>query len=211
MRLRVLPSHPCHRTAFTLVEAVVALTITAIAASAILLGINSSLMTTIDTEEQAMAMGIAQQLLDEVLGSRYSLLSIDANGHVKDTAHDIVLKPSTAKAATGTRELFTDTDDFNGFRHQPPVDTWGVALGTEEIEGRQRHPNFMAPLGMLNRWQEEIRVYYVDEADLTKTLPDGETSDYRAIEVRVSCVDEQGGVRELVRLRQVVAYVPPIP
>jgi len=42
-------------------------------------------------------------------------------------------------------------------------------------------------------------------------LPNGETSDYRAIEVRVSCVDEQGGVRELVRLRQVVAYVPPTP
>jgi type II secretory pathway pseudopilin PulG len=193
--------------AFTLVEAVVAMTITAIAASALLLGVNSSLMTTIDAEEQAIAQGIAQQLLDEALGSRYCLLP-SSSSH--DTAHDVTLKPSETKAAPGTRELFTDTDDFNGFLRQPPVDTWGVELGSEDIDGAQRHPAFRASPSYFDRWREEIRVYYVDGEDLADPLPAGQTSDYRAIEVIVSRVNEQGGVRELARLRQVVTYVPPI-
>lgn len=207
MRPRLLPSHLPPTHGFTLVEAVVAMTITAIAASALLLGVNSALMTTVDVEERLIAMGIAQQLLDEVLGSRYSLLPSSPG---QDTAHDIVLKPSATKAAPGTRELLTDTDDYNGFRKQPPVDTWGVELGKEDIDGKQRHPGFMTSPGYFSRWREEIRVYYVDEADLTKPLPLGDVSDYRAIEVIVSHVNEQGGVRELARLRQVVAYVPPL-
>lgn len=207
MRLHLPPTHRHPPPAFTLVEAVVAMTITAIAASAILLGVHSSLMTTIDAEEQAIAQGIAQQLLDEVLGSRYSLLPSSPS---QDTVHDVVLKPSATKAAPGTRELFTDTDDYNGFLGEPPVDTWGVELGSEDIDGTQRHPSFRASPGYFDRWREEIRVYYVDEADLAEPLPTGQFSDYRAIEVIVSRVNEQGGVRELARLRQVVTYVPPV-
>lgn len=208
MRPRLQPSHLLHSRGFTLVEAVVAMTITAIAASALLLGVNSSLMTTVDAEEQAIAMGIAQQLLDEVLGSRYCLL---ASSPSVDTAHDIVLKPSVAKAAPGTRELLTDTDDFNGFSAQPPVDTWGVQLGQEDVDRALRHPNFMASPRSFSRWREEVRVYYVDEADLTYRLPAGQVSDYRAIEVTISEVNPQGGVRQLANLRQVVVYVPPMP
>lgn len=207
MRLDDLPAPSRRKTAFTLIEAVVAMTITAIAASALLLGVNSSLMNTVEAEEQAIAMGIAQQLLDEVLGSRYCVLPSSPG---QDTAHDIVLKPSETKAAPGTRELLTDTDDYNGFRHQPPVDTWGVELGKEDRDGKQRHPAFMTSPGYLGRWREEIRVYYVDPSDFTKPLPSGQVSDYRAVEAIVSCTTAQGGIRELARLRHVVAYVPPM-
>jgi len=55
--------------AFTLVEALVSITITAIAASVLLLGIESSLRTTDEGLEQTIATGMAQQLLDELVGA----------------------------------------------------------------------------------------------------------------------------------------------
>jgi len=55
--------------AFTLVEALVAISITAIAASVLLLGIHSSLQTTDEALEQTIAVGMAQQVLDQVVGS----------------------------------------------------------------------------------------------------------------------------------------------
>ena len=59
----------CFPVGFTLVEATVALAITAVAASALLLGVTSSLHTTDDCLQQTIAAGLAQQLLDEVLGA----------------------------------------------------------------------------------------------------------------------------------------------
>ena len=56
--------------AFTLVEALVSISITAIAASVLLLGIQSSLRTTDEALEQTIATGMAQQLLDELAGAR---------------------------------------------------------------------------------------------------------------------------------------------
>lgn len=195
---------------FTLVEAVVAMAILAIAASAVLLGIDSAMQTTTDSLEQTVAAGMARQLLHEVAGTRYSVYA-ESFGAVLDTAHDTVLKPSAWKAATGTRERFTDSDDFNGYRSQPPEDTWGVPLGQEDIQGNSRHANFQAPAGSFANWRQEIDVYYVNGSDFTQRLPAGRVSDYRAIEVRIVRADPNRGNRVLATLRQVIAYVPPLP
>jgi hypothetical protein len=53
-------------------------------------------------------------------------------------------------------------------------------------------------------------VYYVSDANLATPLPAGQTSDYRAVEVRVFYNDPQHGSRELVKLRRIVAYVAPL-
>ncbi len=54
---------------FTLVEALVAISITAVAGSVLLLGVNASLQTTDDALRQTIALGLAQRLMNEVAGA----------------------------------------------------------------------------------------------------------------------------------------------
>ncbi len=184
--------------------------ILSMAGAALLLGIDSSLQTTNDCLERTVAAGMARQLLDEVLGARYSDYA-ESGGVVLDTAHDAQPGPTAAEAATGTRELFASIGDFHGFRAQPPVDSWGAVLGQDGGEQRPRHPNFCAPPSMIRPWRQEVDVYYVSENDFSTSLPQGQVSDYRAVEVRIVRVDAERGNRVLASLRQVVAYVPPLP
>ncbi len=194
------PGRPVRARGFTLVEALVAITITAIASSVLLLGFTSAVQTTHEAMQQTIAQGIADQLADEVVGCRYMAIGT--------TPYQITLGPSATERAAGTRELYNDIDDFDGFVAQPPADPWGVELGTDDQSGDERHPAFHLDDGYLDDWREEISVYYVDPTDLTTPLPHGQVSDYRAVEVAVLCDRPEGGTRELARVRRVVAYVP---
>jgi len=180
----------------------VAMTITAVAGSALLLGISSSLQTTNDALEQEIAQGMAQQLMDEVLGARYM-----ATG---DSPYNTHLSRSLFEAGGTGRERYNDIDDYNRLEIQPPEGMWGVELGSDDGEGDLRHPSFRVPSGYFDHWREEIDVYYVSPADPTTRLPLGQVSDYRAVEIRILYVDPERGSRELVRLQRVVAYVPPL-
>ncbi len=184
----------------------VAVTVAAVAGSALLLGVYSSLQTADHALEATVAMGMAQQLMDEVAGARYCDYK-ESDGVLTDVPYNTVLKPSVLDAAPGTRERFTDSDDFNGFQSQPPTDRWGAILGTDDVDGNSRHPNFQAPTIYYNNWRQEIHVYYVDDEDLSQRLPAGQVSDHRAIEVRIVAVNSDGGERELASLRRVIAYV----
>ena len=180
--------------AFTLVEAVVAMGVMSIAAAALLLGINSAQQTTGQAEQHAIALGIAQQLLDEVTGT-------------------LVYAAGTAPGVPGTgvnRTLFTNVDSFDGFSGQPPRDPWGIALGTDDGAGGQRHPSFFVPPGSLNRWLEQISVYYVSPTNLVTPLAKGQTSDYRVVQVSVYYVNPTLGPLSQATVSQVVTYVPPM-
>lgn len=192
-RLKPSDSRRHHGRAFTLVEATVAMAILAMAGAAVLLGIDTSLQTTNDCLERTIAAGIARQLLDEVLGAGYGK-GVSGNA-----------------PATGARHSFTTMADYNGYRAQPPVDPWGVALGQDGGGPRTRHANFCAPASMMREWRQEIDVYDVSEADFSRSQPLSPGSDYRAIEVRIVRIDSSRGNRVLASLRQVVAYVPPLP
>jgi len=194
-----LPNHP---NGFTLVEALVALTITVVAGSALLLGIESTLQTTNDAVEQTIAQGLASQLMDEILGCRYMEYGC--------SPYDTVMTAGSAELAPGTRELFDDVDDFNNWSRRPPEDPWGVALGKEDLDGKARHPGFHIPQRYLDGWQREVRVSYIDVSNPAGVETSGLTTDYRAVEVRVYRNDPQRGRRELAKLRRVIAYVPPL-
>jgi len=187
---------------FTLVEATVALAITTVAGAALLLGINSSIQTTNEALDQTIAAGMAQQLLDEIVGGRYAAVGVDG--------YQTSFGPSSWEKCGAGRERYDDIDDYHGLSLQPPEDCYGIELGTEDGEGDQRHPNFQAPPGFFDRWKQEVEVYYVGEADLGTRLAPGQVSDYRAIEVRVLREDPERGWQELARRRRVVAYVPPM-
>jgi prepilin-type N-terminal cleavage/methylation domain-containing protein len=187
---------------FTLIEALAAIAIAAIAGSVLLLGTTSSIQSTDDAMRRTIAYGMAQQLMDEVVGCRY----MDLGG----SPYDTTLKPSAAEAATGNRSLFDDMGDFNGVRSQPPKDFYGIALGTDNGQGEQRNPAFQCSSGFLQNWRQEIDVCYVSDTNLTAALPAGQTSDYRAVEVRIIYNDPKSGPLPLAKIRRVVTYVAPL-
>jgi len=177
----------------------VAVGITAMAGAAILLGVQSSLQTSTHVVEKTIAQGLAHQLMDEITGCRYVENGADP--------YQTVLGPDSSELATGTREIFDDIDDFNNLDNQPPVDAWGIMLGQDDGQGGQRNENFMAPRKLLGKLRRTVTVYYVNPDDLSQRLTAGTPSDYRAVEVSIIHVREDGEKRELTRLRRVVANV----
>jgi len=187
---------------FTLVEAMVSITIAAMAGSALLLGVNGSLQATTEALEQTIAAGMAEQLMDEVVGARYCAVGEDG--------YQVNLGASGWELSGSGRERFNDIDDYNQVRCQPPESPRGIELGSEDGEGDRRHPNFQVAGGYLDNWRHEIDVYYIDGSDLTTRLSAGQTSDYRMVEVRITLDFPGRDSRELATLRRVVAYVPPM-
>jgi len=191
-----------HRGGFTLVEAVTAIAITAFAGAILLLGTSASQETTNDAMQRTIAYGMAQQLMDEVVGCQY--MDLGGNPYANPPG------PSASEAAGGTRQNFNDIGDFNGYRCQPPTDLYGVALGADNGQGGQRNPAFQCGSGCFQNWRQEIDVTYVSNTNLTTALPAGQTSDYRAVEVRIMYNDPVRGPSQLAKIRRVVTYVIPL-
>jgi hypothetical protein len=179
-----------------------AIALTAVAGSVLLLGTTTSVQSADHALQRSVAYGMAQQLIDEVVGCRYMELG--------GSPYDTTPKPTASEAATGTRQLFDDIGDFNGYRCQPPKDCYGITLGTDNGQGGLRSSAFQCGAASFQNWRQEIDVYYVSDTNLTTPLPAGQTSDYRVVEVRIIYNDPNGGCRELAKIRRVVTYVVPL-
>ena len=188
------------RKGFSLVEAMVALAITAMAGSVLLLATEGVLKTTNDAVAQTIAQGMAAQLIDEVLGARYHA----ATGNPYETS----LTASTFEKGGLGRERYDDTDDFNSYFASPPKDPYGMELGKGDDVGGTRHPNFQSPGHDFSAWRQRVEVYYVNPDDPTERLPNSQPSDFRAVEVTIERVEPTGGIRPLAKLRRVFCYVP---
>jgi hypothetical protein len=179
------------------VEALLAITILALAGSVLLLGTTTSLETAKTGMYSTIARGMAQQLMDEIVGSRYCELGGDP--------YQYPLGPGSDETS---RQMYDDSDDYNGLRTKPPTDFYGIALGKDDGLGGQRNTLFQVSTGFLDNWQQEVDVYYVSEANLGTKLVAGQTSDYRVVEVRIAYIDPNLGRKELVNIKRVVSYVP---
>ncbi len=163
---------PCR--GFTLVEALVAISMTALAGSVLLLGVTSSVQSTDEAYRQTVALGLAQQLMDEVVGGSIA-----------------------------------EIDKYNGFSSTPPVDGWGVALGTGDGNGGQRHANFRVAPGLLDNYCCEVRISRVAPSDLNvSVLSHKSAAALRLVTVRVTYNAPNASARELAELKRSVAYVP---
>jgi len=187
------------RAGFTFIEAMVAVSITSMVGVAILLGVSASLQSSSSALEQTVALGMAQQIMDELASKRYA--------EFPTNPYDTPLGPVGSEAAGPGRSQFNNVGDYNGLNSQPPLDPWGISLGTDDGQGGARHPNFQASDYFAN-WQESAEVYYVDPSNPAKRLADGQTSGSRAVEVHIAVQDRTGVVREVLTLRRVFAYVP---
>ncbi|WP_460166728.1 type IV pilus modification PilV family protein [Thermostilla marina] len=182
---------------FTMIEAVVAIAVTVIAATAVFSSLASLQYQSDDTRDRFVAELLAQQLMDEILGKIYAAYG---------DAYGTTLTANTWEKGTGTRERYNDIDDFNGWEASPPQDAYGVPLGTENDAGGTR-PASLQSVMSLDGWKRSCRVYYVDETTF-EPLSAGQTSDYRAVEVVVSRTYPDGITRELARKRYIVSHIP---
>lgn len=194
------------RTGFTLIEALAAIAIMALAGSVMLLAAQTSLDVTDDAVNQAIAQGICEQVLDEIMSKRYM-----AAGEAYDFNR-------LDKSPTETRKTFNDTDDFNGYSARPIVDHFELVMGRGNDATGLRHANFRLTDGYFGKWRLRVDVYYVSATDLSVRLdnppvPAGNTltttSGYRAAEVTVEYLNSDGSYSTLAMGRRVYAYVPP--
>jgi type II secretory pathway pseudopilin PulG len=186
------------RSAFSLIEAVAAIAITAIAGSALLLGVASSVQNTDEAMRRTIAQGMAEQLIDEALGCRYVALGGNP------------LATTLGPGPSGPRIAFDEISDYNGYRSQPPTDPYGIVLGQENGLGGQRNSWFQCGGDYLANWRQEVDVYYVGENNWMTRLSAGQTSDFRVVEARIVYVDPTSGPKILAQIRRVVAYVSPL-
>lgn len=187
------------RRGFTLVEALTATTLTAVCASALLLGVGTALQTTQNAVDQTIAAGMAQQLLDEISGKFWC--------NPGTSPLPTTLGPSGTDAGP-TRANYQNNADYNGFTAQPPQDLWGVPLGTDNGAGGARPSTLQVNPAFFSRWQQQVKVYYVSSSNFATALPTGQTSNYRAVEVRIFYNDPQRGLQQLALARRIFAYVP---
>lgn len=187
------------RAAFSLVEALVALSITSLAGAVLLLSVESSLGTTTEAVHRTIADGIAQQTLHEILTKRYTEKGEDPLLGKLAPASDELLGLGTA--------LFDDTDDYAGYVVQPLRDPYGKLLGTTDESGQPRLANFRVRSDFFQNWRLRVEVYYVNPADPTQRSTTA--TSHRAIDVFVEQIERSGGVLPLAHRRSVIAYIPP--
>jgi type II secretory pathway pseudopilin PulG len=187
------------RGAFTLIEALIALSITSLAGAVLLLSVQSSLDTTIDAVEQTIADGVAQQTLDEILTKRY----VGAG----DPPLLATLGAATSELLGLGTSLFDDTDDYNGYVAQPLKGLYGEVLGTGDDNGNLRLANFRVRSDFFQNWRVRVDVYYVDPND--HTLTSNTPTNFRAIEVHIERSRSGGGYVPLAARKRVIAYIPP--
>ena len=83
----------------------------------------------------------------------------------------------------------------------------GVALGTDNGVGSTRHPNFQVSSTYFSRFKQTVDVYYVSASDFSQKLTGGNTSDYRAVDVKVMYNDPIRGWIQLAQSRRVVTFL----
>jgi prepilin-type N-terminal cleavage/methylation domain-containing protein len=187
------------RRGFTLIEAMTAVAVLGIAGATLLVGLGSSAATTRDALERTVALGLAQQLLDEVSGMRYC--------EYGGSAYDSAMGPGSPEIAAGARMLFDDIDDYNGVRTTPVTDRYGIALGTDDGKGGVRYVNFQTSSGFFTGWKQIVDVQYVLESNLSTVVTSG-TSSYRRIRVQITVDQADGTTRTLADVSRVVSYAP---
>ncbi len=197
---RRLPSSTS-RAAFSLIEAMVAMTIVTFAASVLLLGVEASLGTSTEAVDRAIADGIARQVIEEIVSKRYV-----QPGNSPET---LALGPGGSEENDEDRRNYNDTDDFHGYETDGLFDTWGIALGRGNDAGGLRYSTFRLRSSYFTNWRIKIRVSMVNPTNPSLNLTGSNTSRVRAAEVTISYENSDGSIIPLAKRRRVFAYLPP--
>lgn len=181
------------RSAFTLAESLIAITLVSMAGTSLLLATQVAFNNTINAKEQVVADGMTTFLFDEVAGLPYHDKS--------ETAFETILGPETGEMS---RVSFDDLDDFNGLTMSPISDEWGIPLGEGDGIGGSRPAELRSSDAKF--WRAIFTVRYVDESDPAIDLISG-TSGMRSVTIEIE-KSISGAWIPISSRRRVFAYVP---
>ncbi|MBX7167612.1 MAG: type II secretion system GspH family protein [Pirellulales bacterium] len=185
------------RRGFTLLEAIVAMAIMAIAGTALISGVFSAIENADFAAEAQIAQGLAAQMLDEIAARRYAESGAGA--------YQVTLGPEAGETNGVVRTAFDDLDDYAGLSNTPPVDRYGVALGTENGSGATRNAAAAAPASFFSTWRVDVEVNYLNATNLSQTS--STPTDFREVQVKVYRTNGSSP-RLVATQRRVFAYVP---
>lgn len=207
------------RNGFSLMEALVSVTVTTMACAAlvqVVYGLGQASSSAIST---TVARGICQQLMDEISLARFPLLADS-----RPTVRTMGTVPS--------RLEFNDLDDYAGYIQSPPADRNGRLLGhlvlnpsATFIDNGSSSPDLPA----MNRFLQEVFVERVQQGTgSTWPVATSETG-FRRVTVRVReltapfAISETGSTQSgplppsladapiITQSVRIMAYVPPAP
>jgi hypothetical protein len=183
-----------------MVEAMVALSVTGLASSVLLLSLTSATVSTDEAMNRFVAAGIMQTYMDEISGMRY----MEYGASPFETS----LVPGADETQATGRSIYDDIDDYNNIAESPPRDRNGQTLGNENGNTSARDPVFRVPATFMSRWRTNIDVFYVAENAWQTALSDSAGTNYRTVQVRVTYIPAQGSSTELSSQTRTFAYVP---
>lgn len=187
---------------FSLVEAVVAMSIVAISSSVLLLGVEATLDSVEQQEEITIADGMARQILDEIQGQSWVDPSLRSN------PYQTSLSASPAELAGPGRSLYDDTDDYNNYTASPPVHINGKTLCASDTSGDTLPDAFRPRTDLLNYWKRTVEVAYLSETDHSVQMQDYQPTNYRVLICRIYRKNLDGTWREVVERQRVISYIP---
>ncbi len=182
------------RKAFSLVEALVASTVTALAGAALLTAVVSTVGSGRQAVWRAVAEGVGQLLLEEISTAPFPTAT------------------STRPLDRSTRTDFDDVDDYDGYVDMPPSRPDGQPLGSDSLEWQEAEPrtrlqDMVANPTLLSRLRRRVRVEPVEPGS-NGWRPASSDAPFRRVTVTVQRVDVDGTARTLYQATRILAHVP---
>ncbi len=190
------------RRAFSMVEALIAVTITAIAGGALLTSIGSAVQTSSESTHTLVAQGLAEQLMDEIAATRFP--------------EDVPVTTKTGITESAlTRDEFENIDEYSGWKQSPPTARDGSIVGTEgfqlwnqqipRLTMMRLNPKYINPFSRL--------------VDVERVEPDSGSgwtvvtrhTNHRRVTVRVNYLSPNGTSATLSKVTRIFSYVPAAP
>ena len=182
---------PPKRSGFTLVEALLAVTVTTVAGAALLTSVGAAVMSSTDAAHSAVGYGMAEAMLEEIAAVRF---------------------PTSESRPLNrlTRIDFDDIDDYAGWASKPPTNRTGTTLGTEAntYDGANaRLSTMQSDSGFLASFTREVKV--------ERLLPDAgngwtvvsHSTNYRRVTVMIDYTDARSNTKMIAKVSRIFSYV----
>ncbi len=183
------------RAGLSMVESLVAVTVTAVAGAAALGSLIGTLRTTDELARQSVAYGLAEQMMNEIAARRFP---------------DGIDAPTTGPGRTD----FDDYDDYDDWSSRPPTTRDGIVVGhdgSSALGVTIRPPEMLPEMGLLERLTRRVEVQRVVPTADGGWSPIAGESDYRLITVSVDYTDALGQTSTIAQLQRVFTNVATAP
>ena len=165
------------RTAFTLVEACIAMAIVGVMLVAAMTVAGSSARARFAQQEMSRGQSLARQLLAEIVQNSYE----------QPGATTTTLAPESGE----TRATFNDIDDFNGWIESPPADASGTLIPGYSGWTRSVLVEWVAPTTSSDAFDASATETGLKRITVTVTSPFGKRSTAVALRSRYGVYDKQ--------------------